>query len=60
MIAIDSSALVAILNGEPERVAFLRMIEESDGCFLSAVSLLETPMVLRGRFGAMPSPTSII
>ncbi len=51
MIAIDSSALVAILNAEPERVSLLRTIENSDGCILSAVTLLETRMVIRGRFG---------
>ena len=52
MIVIDSSALIAILNGEPERVAFLRAIENSDGCIMSAVTLLESRMVIRGRFGA--------
>lgn len=51
MIAIDSSAIIAILNAEPERIALLRVIESSDGCFLSAVTLLETRMVVRARFG---------
>jgi ribonuclease VapC len=52
VIAIDSSALIAILTGEPERRAFLRTIEDSETCILSAVTPLETRMVLRGRFGA--------
>ena len=52
MIVIDSSAMIAILNAEPERVKFLRAIESSDGCVISAVTILETRMVLRGRFGA--------
>lgn len=52
MIAIDSSAVIAILNAEPERAAFLRAIESSDGCFVSAVTLLEVRMVIRSRFGA--------
>ncbi|MGQ0673857.1 MAG: type II toxin-antitoxin system VapC family toxin [Hyphomicrobium sp.] len=53
MIVIDSSALVAIINREPERVSLLHTIEKADGCFVSAVTLLETRMVVRGRFGAV-------
>lgn len=51
MIALDSSALVAIVNREPERVAILSAIEAADGCCLSALTLLEVRMVIRGRFG---------
>ena len=51
MIVIDSSALVAIVNREPERVSFLYAIAGADSCFISTVSLLETHMVVRGRFG---------
>jgi ribonuclease VapC len=52
VIVIDSSALVAIVNREPERVSFLSVIAGADYCFISAESLLETRMVVRGRFGA--------
>lgn len=48
MIAIDSSALVAILRLEPEAERFIRIIV-SNRCVISALSLLETAMVLTGR-----------
>ncbi len=51
MIAVDSSALIAILRREPEADSFLHIIAASDGCLLSSVSLLETSMVLAGRGG---------
>lgn len=51
MIVVDSSALIAILRREPEADAFLRIIAEADGCLLSAVSLLETSLVLAGQQG---------
>jgi ribonuclease VapC len=51
MIAIDSSALIAILRREPEADRFLRIIAVADGCVLSVVSFLETSMVLAGRTG---------
>ena len=51
MIVVDSSALVAILRREPEADAFLEIIAAADRCLLSAVSLLETSMVLAGRSG---------
>lgn len=46
---VDSSALIAILWREPEADCFLQIIAAADGCFLSAVSLLVTSMVLAGR-----------
>ena len=49
MIVVDSSALIAILRREPEADRFLQIIAVADRCFLSAVSLLETSMVLAGR-----------
>ena len=51
MIAVDSSALIAILRREPEADQFLQVIAASNGCLLSSVSLLETSMVLAGRLG---------
>ena len=51
MIAVDSSALIAILRREPETDSFLQVIAASDGCLLSSISLLETRMVLAGRGG---------
>lgn len=51
MIAIDSSALIAILRREPETDQFLRIIAAANSCVLSAVSFLEASMVLAGRTG---------
>jgi uncharacterized protein with PIN domain len=36
MIVIDTSALVAILNREPERTAFFELIAAADRCLVSA------------------------
>jgi ribonuclease VapC len=49
VIALDSSAVLAILIGEPEAERFARIIANADGCLLSAVSYLETALVLIGR-----------
>ena len=49
MIVVDRSALIAILRREPEADNFLQIITDADGCLLSAVSFLETSMVLAGR-----------
>ncbi len=43
---LDTSALVAILFGEPEAEAFLRLIWEADVCRISVVNRLELAMVL--------------
>ena len=59
MIVVDSSALIAILRREPEADNFLQIITDADGCLLSAVSFLETSMVLAGRTGDMASWTEL-
>lgn len=51
MIAVDTSALVAIVFGEPERAAFLRVIERSGAALLGTVSAVEARMVVHGRRG---------
>jgi ribonuclease VapC len=48
MIAIDSSALVAIFRLEPEADAFLKTIVAAEGRIISALSVLETSMVMIG------------
>ena len=50
MIAVDTSALIAILFAEPEADAFQHRIALEPVC-LSAVSLQEASMVLAGRLG---------
>lgn len=51
MIAVDTSALVAIALGEPERAGFLRAIQRARRVLISAVSVIETKMVVYGRRG---------
>lgn len=51
MIAVDTSAIVAIALGEPERAAFRAAILESGKALISTASVLETRMVLYGRRG---------
>jgi ribonuclease VapC len=51
VIVVDSSALIAVLRREPEADSLLQVIAAADRCLLSAVSLLETSMVLAGRSG---------
>ena len=50
-ITIDTSAIVAILQLEPEAASFTRCIEEAGAACASAVSLQEASMVLAGRGG---------
>jgi ribonuclease VapC len=48
MIAIDSSALIAIFRLEPEADAFLKTIVAAEARVISALSLLETAIVMSG------------
>jgi len=50
-MVIDTSALIAISLGEPTRKRLLNALETAADRVLSAVSLLETGMVLRARLG---------
>ncbi len=49
MIAIDTSAVLAIAMKEPEGPDFLEAILAEGDCLLSAANLLETRMVLYAR-----------
>ena len=51
MIAIDTSALVAVLRREDEADRFLQAMVTARTCCLSAVSLVEVSLVLAGRQG---------
>jgi ribonuclease VapC len=51
VIAVDTSAVIAIVQMEPEAADFTRCIEDASSACLSAVSLQETLMVLAGRRG---------
>jgi ribonuclease VapC len=51
-MVIDTSALLAILQDEPERRAFNEAIEAADSRSLSVASFVEASIVLEVRFGA--------
>ncbi len=51
MIVIDTSALIAILQDEPERPRFAAVIARANRRMVSAVSLLEAGIVVRIRRG---------
>jgi ribonuclease VapC len=51
VIVVDTSAIVAIALGEPERDAFRTAILDSGTALISTASVLEIRMVLYGRRG---------
>ncbi len=51
-MVIDSSAILAILNDEPERRAFNEAIESAESRAMSAATLVEASIVIEARFGA--------
>jgi ribonuclease VapC len=52
LIAVDTSALVAIALDEPERALFLTEIQRADRALISTVSVIEAKMVVHGRRGS--------
>jgi ribonuclease VapC len=51
MIAVDTSAIVAIVFGEAERVQFRQAIQRAGKALISTVSAVETRLVIHGRRG---------
>ena len=51
MIAVDTSALVAILLGEFERDDFLTALDCADNIYISAGTIIEARMVVHGHGG---------
>ncbi|MEA2831616.1 MAG: ribonuclease VapC, partial [Bradyrhizobium sp.] len=51
MIVVDTSAIVAMGFGEPERDAFVHAIEKAGKALISTVSVVEARMVVQGRRG---------
>jgi ribonuclease VapC len=51
-MVLDTSALIAILQGEPERRAFIELLEQADTRLVSAATFVEVSMVIETRFGA--------
>lgn len=50
-MVVDSSALIAVVMGEPERRAFIEAIVGADVRLVAAPTLLETNLVLLSRAG---------
>ncbi|HXH06463.1 MAG TPA: type II toxin-antitoxin system VapC family toxin [Vicinamibacterales bacterium] len=51
-MVIDTSALVAILQGAPNRRSLLEAIEAADTRRMSVASFVETSIVIEARYGA--------
>ena len=51
-MVIDTSALLAILQGEPERRAFIEAIEAADARLMSVATFVEISIVIESRHGA--------
>lgn len=51
MIAVDTSAIVAIVLGEPERGVFRRTTQSASKALVSPVSVVEARMVIHSRRG---------
>jgi ribonuclease VapC len=56
-MVIDTSALVAIVLGEPSSAGLLAALDNATTRELSSVSLLEAGLVLRARRGAQALPS---
>lgn len=52
-MVIDASAIVAIFLREPERALYLDLILKAKARYISAVTFVETGIVLEGRRGAV-------
>jgi ribonuclease VapC len=51
-MVIDTSALLAVLQDEPERRQFTEAIEAADSVSISAATLVEASTVIEERYGA--------
>ncbi len=51
-MVVDASAILAILQGEPERRRYLEAIEGADSARMSVASFVEVSIVIESRYGA--------
>ena len=51
MIVVDTSALIAILDREPDAALYAEAIAEADAPLISAATLLELHIVMLNRVG---------
>lgn len=49
---LDTSALAAILFGEPEAARYTRIIHDADRCLISVANFVELCMVVEGQIGS--------
>jgi ribonuclease VapC len=52
-MVIDTSALVAILQKEPERRPFIEAIEAADSRLMAVATFVEISIVIEARHGAI-------
>jgi ribonuclease VapC len=50
-VIVDTSALVAILYGEPEGAHFIQLIQQAEVCRISVATFVELSMVIEGQLG---------
>jgi ribonuclease VapC len=50
-VILDTSALVAVLFGEPEADPYTRLIHNADRCLISAGTFLELSIVMERQTG---------
>lgn len=48
---LDTSALAAILFGEPEAARYTQLIHDTDRCLISATNFVELAIVIEGQIG---------
>jgi ribonuclease VapC len=51
-MVLDTSALVAVLLGEPERDRFIELLADAEDLLISAATLVETSIVMLAKTGA--------
>lgn len=51
MIVIDASALIAVLDEEPDHVTFAAAMHDAESCVISALTVYEASIVMLGRRG---------
>ncbi len=50
-MVVDTSALLAVLQDEPERTSFIGAIEGANGCWISVASFVEASVLIDTRYG---------
>jgi ribonuclease VapC len=50
-VVVDTSAIIAILTGEPERARFIELLADAADPLISAMTLVESAIVMLARVG---------